>query len=308
MKRTITIIAELAALSLAAAEIDIDGVVWRYTVEDGMATIQGATIPESASHAAKDDSLTLGSTLELLHGGSRGELEIPAKIATNIVKAIAPCAFAGEMRLESAVLPDGIEKIGERAFAGCRNLKSVRIPSSVVEIGSEAFISCRSLAALSLPPNITNIANRAFSDCRMLKEVTLPRHLQNIGAGAFADCAQLRTLTFPQGVASIAHAAFADCDSLETAIFLGPQPETAKDAFARIGENCLFRASSAAGWDVPIPGVWQGRKIADLAIESYRRTTLIYLPSIVGALGTLAVLVLALILRERRSAQDADDF
>lgn len=274
-------------LAAKANEAALDGVLWRYEIVNGGAVIQAAEpIPG-------EDAQTELETLK-----------IPADFDDVPVVAIGDGAFAENDKISEIKIPGGVVSIGSRAFKDCRNLKSVKLPDSTTEIGDRTFSGCRALKSVTLGANITNIAARTFRDCRSLASIDLPENLASIGDRAFADCAALHSVTIPRGVTNIAEWAFADCSALAVVVFLGTEPSVGEDAFARVNADCLFRASSAEGWSVEIPGVWMGHKIIDLAIETYRRKTLIFLPMIVGAIGTIAILVLAIVLRERRSEDD----
>lgn len=193
--------------------------------------------------------------------------------------------------------------------------ETVNGEASVTGVRIDAAVEARDAAELEflrLPEELGGVAvvslgDGVLADFALLRGVKLPSGLRRIGAEAFRGCAELKTVTFPPGVTNISRNAFAGCSSLSTMMFLGGEPVVGEGAFSGVATNCLVRASSGNGWSVAIPGKWQGRDIADLAIETYRRATFIYLPSVVGAIGTLAILVLAIVLRERKN-DDNDDF
>ena len=300
MRRILATALAAASFFQMAANADetvLDGLVWRYDATDGGAIIRGAALPAPApdvENAAAGASST--AALE--------ELKVPAELGGLAVVAIGDDAFNENERLREVKVPEGVKRIGSRAFKDCRSLRSVKLPDSATEIGDRAFSGCRALKSVSLGAHVTNIAERTFRDCRSLGSIDLPECLASIGEKAFADCAALHVVTVPHGVTNIAGWAFADCAALSTVVFLGAEPAVGDDAFARVGEGCFFRASAEEGWSVKIPGTWQGRNIVDLAIETYRRTYLIFLPSIVGAIGTIAILILAIVLRERKEDDD----
>lgn len=284
----------LVPFAAVADEAALDGLIWRFDVVDGGAVIRA--VSEEGGDAA--EAIPFG---EQPGRSALDELEIPEELAGHAVVEIGDGALAELDAIRAVDVPDGVRRIGERSFRDCRGLNVVRLPESVVEIGERAFSGCRSLRHIKLGNNITNMANRVFRDCRSLAAIDLPDNLASIGEKAFADCSSLHSLTIPRGVTNIAASAFADCSSLGVVVFLGAEPSLGEDVFERVDAKCLFRASSSEGWSVEIPGEWQGRKIVDLAIESYRRRTFIFLPMIVGAIGTIAILVLAIVLRERRT-------
>lgn len=296
-----TIAAAIAATMLApfaagAKEYAHDGILWHYDVTDAGAVVLAVeplpTEENGGDVADEGTKLAQPSALETL--------KIPSDFDETATVAIADDAFSGLNYLREVKIPSGVASVGARAFKDCRGLKSVKIPASVIEIGSEAFSGCRSLKAVALGESVTNLPEKVFFDCRALATIDLPGDLASVGERAFADCSALHVVTMPQNVTNIAAAAFADCSSLATVIFLGAEPQVGEDAFAGVDPKCFFRASADKGWGVEIPGVWQGRGIVDLAIETYRRTFFIFLPTIVGVIGTISILVLAIVLRERR--------
>lgn len=293
----------LFPFAVVADEAESDGVVWLYEVENGEADILSAR----AAEVTDDDSAKPESAVFDDAASPFATLEIPGELGGCRVVSIGDDAFAGIDEICEVSIPDGVQRIGSRAFKDCRGVNVVRLPDSVVEIGERAFSGCRMLAHVNLGPNITNIALRTFRDCRSLASIDLPDNIASIGEKAFADCSSLHAVTIPKGVTNIAASAFADCSSLSMVVFLGPEPKLGEGVFDRVNPSCFFRASSAEGWSVDIPGVWQGRKIVDLAIDTYRRRILIFLPMVVGAIGTIAILVLAIVLRERRGEGEGDE-
>lgn len=286
--------ASVVPLAVFGEEVAVDGVLWRFDVADGGAVIRSVAL--EAGEAAESSPIGEEKAAQALK-----ELEIPAELAGNRVVEIGDGAFFGQDAIREVTLPEGVMRIGVRAFKDCRGLNVVHLPTSVIEIGERAFSGCRSLKHINLGDDVTNIATRTFRDCRELAAIDLPGNLASIGEKAFADCSALHAITVPRGVTNIAASAFADCSALGVVVFLGAEPTVGEDAFERVDAKCFFRASESEGWSVKIPGVWQGRKIVDLAIDAYRRRTLIFLPMIVGSIGTVAILVLAIVLRERRS-------
>lgn len=288
-------------MTIEADEAALDGLLWSYDIFEGGAVIRSVQPVEEESDG--DAGEAGAETLEP-SAPSLTALKIPSELGQAPVLAIGDGAFEEMDGLREVKIPAGVMSIGARAFKDCRALRSVKLPPSVIEIKNRAFSGCRSLKSINLGANITNIEDRVFRDCRALSSIDLPDDLADIGEKAFADCSSLHSVTIPRGVTNIASWAFADCTSLAVAVFLGPEPRVGEEVFARVDAQCFFRASGAEGWSVEIPGVWQGRRIVDLAIETYRRRILIFLPMIVGAIGTVAILVLAIVLRERRNDDD----
>ena len=143
-------------------------------------------------------------------------------------------------RSGSCTIPSGVKKIGAAAFCGASKMTEVELPSSVKEIGGDAFNGCASVSAFSLPQNLERVDEYAFAGCSGISEMRIPEFVSHIGEGAFLGCTNLVCVYFD------GHAP----TNGVTAESLG------------LPENCrLFVRKGSSGWDVDIPGNWNGLQI-----------------------------------------------
>ena len=104
----------------------VDGIIWRYKVSNGCATIGRS-------------SRQTYSAISVL---TSGDLAIPVALGGHPVVGIDSFAFEKCSRLTSITIPDGVESIGYGAMEGCYKLEEVTIPQSVTKIAENAFCGC----------------------------------------------------------------------------------------------------------------------------------------------------------------------
>ena len=212
------------------------------------------------------------------------------------VMGIRKCAFFGCKSLKSVVIGNSVTSIGWCAFSSCSSLKSVTIGNSVTSIRNGAFAACHSLESVAIPNSVTNIDSGAFSHCTSLKEfvvdannmsyksengllfskdgtvlvacpgaktnVTLPNNVISIENRAFPECRSLKIVTIPDSVRNIGDSAFSYCSSLTSVFFDGDAPIMGSAVFNCVNRGCTaYVRKGSSGWNVPIPGVWNGINI-----------------------------------------------
>ncbi|MBR2892524.1 MAG: leucine-rich repeat domain-containing protein, partial [Clostridia bacterium] len=147
------------------------GNVFEYTVENGEATIVGATI-------------------------EKGDVIIPNELGGYPVKKIGKKAFYSEYKIKSIFIQSGIEEIDEKAFASDDdrdddvriNLKSLTLPDTLKKIGYSAFTYAIINGELTLPESLQYIDNYAFVFAYFHnKEMFIPKNVEYIGEGAFLN-------------------------------------------------------------------------------------------------------------------------
>ena len=207
---------------------------WKYTVDNGVATVTGYT--------GSDTSITIPTTLD----GYK-------------VKRIGDNAFE-ESNIQSVVIPEDILSIGKCAFKNCTKLSSVTInakeladaPSAAHSAGNDDSFSpfynagasvstftvtfgnsvkcvpanlfatshgksdntyCH-VTSVVLSSSVTSIGEYAFNKCYDLKSVTLGDSLTEIGDSAFEDCESIQSITIPAATKTIGECAFKNCTGL----------------------------------------------------------------------------------------------
>ncbi len=194
-----------------------DGVLWKYTEEQGVTDI---VIPKG-------------------------------------VTRIENWAFWGCKSLRSVHIPVGVTKIGDGAFYGCESLISVIIPEGVMSVEKYAFAFCTSLIDVTVPESMPSIGIGAFLKTPWLEEcpddwviingillkykgtdahVTIPKEVTSIGAGAFYEYQIMQSVTIPDTVTSIGMSAFGRCDHLAGLVI--------PDSVAWIGDLAFYKCRS----------------------------------------------------------------
>ena len=201
------------------------------------------------------------------------------------IRGIGDDAFSGCDELTAVKIPSGVKTIGDYAFCECSMLASVTIPDSVTRIGRMAFKYCNSslydehsvsgailvdgwaIDCSEEEPEFLDlrgtrgIASEAFA-MTGIEEVLLPERLKRIDDGAFA-CASLTNIVIPSEVAYIGKFGL-ECPLLESIVFNGNAPEVADSAFSPFNaeRSTVYVQRGSTGWNVGIPGTWNGMKIA----------------------------------------------
>ena len=133
-----------------------------------------------------------GNNAKVIHGdySTMTEITIPGSVeiggTTQIVKRIAPKAFAGYFNLKTIKLEDGVELIGRESFSNCSNLSSIIFPSTLKTVEYNAFAGCWGNYDIILPEGLEYINFGAFQSARS-KKVLLPSTLKSIGSAAFSN-------------------------------------------------------------------------------------------------------------------------
>lgn len=91
---------------------------------------------------------------------------------------------------------------------------------------------------------------------------TLPNGLIAIGKEAFMGCSELQLVSIPASLKYIGERAFQGDECLSFISFKGDAPYVHRDAFNDVSTNCIVYVSrNSKGWNVPIPGTWNGLRI-----------------------------------------------
>ena len=238
----------LALLPTAAFAETVNGIKFKYTVEEGKATITGV-----------DGNLP-----------ADGVVVIPDTIGGHLVTAIGKSAFQNSgLTAVDMSGADHLEIIGEMAFLTCKSLNRVDFPQNgrLKTIGEGAFSTGDRTGAtfteLCIPASVETIGNRAFGKCSKLETVTfapgselkeivgdaffntalesitIPEKVTTIGSGAFEGCSKLKKVTFAPGskLETIGENAFSGCDNLQTVYYDGNNDGLKQSLQSQLGEK-----------------------------------------------------------------------
>ena len=202
-------------LKARTAEAIVDGVSLSYSVSDGQASVNHATVPTDTSVVIAIPATLGGYPVTSVQPFAFGECDnLTSVTLPDSVTRIGKYAFTSCSSLTNMTLGSGLTWIGISAFSSCSGLTSVSIPDSVVGIEYGAFSGCSSLTNVVLPDSVTSIEERIFSGCANLTSVVIGKSVTNIGEYAFSDCSSLTNVEIPNSVTRIGEKAFMYCDGL----------------------------------------------------------------------------------------------
>ena len=235
-----------------------------------------------------DPAKSLGSPLTA--GAELYVAGVPVGKTLNIpdsVTNISQCAFYGWTNITSVTMANSVTNIGAFAFGACSKLSSVTISDGAITIGEGAFLSCSAMNTLTLGKHVQNIGNEAFSGCSSLTGIDIPDSVRSIGRKSFRGCSSLACAINLKNVTSIGAEAFSysaleeifmsctvesigdyaftGCNSLSRVVFAGAAPSVGSRVFYGVKSGCTaYVPWGSTGWNVPIPGTWNGINIAYL--------------------------------------------
>lgn len=184
-------------------------------------------------------------------------------VISTSVTAIGDSAFLGCSSLTNVVISDSLTYISDEAFMNCSSLTNIVIPGSVSYIGHNSFESCHSLTSIVIPDGVTIVEPEAFYNCTSLTNIVIPDSVTSIADGAFRWCRSLTSVVIPENVTYIGKNVFDGCESLRTIIFEGDAPSNVFFLFLKdVDPECVvYVQKDSTGWEVDIPGEWNGVKI-----------------------------------------------
>lgn len=178
-------------------ETEIDGLTYRFTVEDGSIVIKG-------------------------YEGDATDLVLPTSIAGKDVVAIGDGGVFSNSDLKTVTIPETYVSIGSAAFKGCKSLTTVTIAGEIYDVRSGAFMDCTALVTVS---GVIDgpVYERGFEGCISLKDIDLS-DISSVGSYAFKNCRSLESITLD--VQKINFESFYGCSSLKSVNFV---PHTYND-------------------------------------------------------------------------------
>lgn len=128
---------------------------------------------------------------------SQEVLNIPDRIDSMPVVAVAPHAFTGLSSLTSISMPDTVVSLGGCAFQDCKRLAKIRFSASLSELNPNWFRGCGALERMVLPGCLEEITAGIFSIAG-LKYLKIGASTQGIAPGAF-EKSRLEVLEIAEG-------------------------------------------------------------------------------------------------------------
>ena len=215
-------------------QAEIDGVIYRYTIEE-----QQAAITEVIHTADSPAAITLPSALD----------GVP-------VTTLGWHAFAGCQTLAAVTIPDSVTTLSSMLFYGCPALEKVVVPASVNVLYHGSYSptpktvdyiyggpfagwpGAKTAGPIGSGCNIefgwtTELPGFAFAGCANLTEVTIPDTVTMLGGYLFSHCDSLTQVTLPPAIrdCGIKAPAFEDGIRVNGGVFAGwPNARTAGPA------------------------------------------------------------------------------
>ena len=253
----------------------------------GLASI---SVEDGNPNYSSKNGLLLSKDGRILIQGVNGDATIPASVAS-----IGASAFERCSGLITVEIPDSVTNIEQSAFYYCSSLVAilvddgnpryssanglllskdgreliegvngdVTLPHSVTSIVDYAFGGRSGLTSVTIGDGVTSIGEGAFRDCNCLTNVTIGSAVTCIGRSAFSYCSGLTGIIIPDSVTNIGSSAFWCCGALTNVVFYGDAPLMGSSVFEGVNSSfCAYVRRASTGWDVEIPGAWQGVSIA----------------------------------------------
>ena len=239
---------------------EVHGVVWSYTVTDGMVTVGEGVLGKTA-----------------IDRGTSGGITIPSSLGGYPVVDIALRAFQGCRYITSVAISDSVTNISSAAFSSCDSLQYVYIGKGVENIASGPFRYCRSLVSFGVHPEnrrcsaingvlLFNLTDPESPNPRYRLvagvggDVVIPYGVVSIPSDAFSNITNLTSVVVPSSVEIFSgQPSFGKCMNLKHIYFQGNAPTS---EFSFDHTNCtVYVNKGSLGWGVEIPGTWNRLKI-----------------------------------------------
>lgn len=151
-----------------------------------------------------------------------------------------------------------------------RTLVSVSITDETLETGASAFRNCSNIKRITLSDGMYRIRGGTFRGCSALEEVNIPTSVTQLIGNCFEGCRMSR-IVIPASVSSFNSDVFKNCSMLKTVMFEGDAPSSmGSNNFQGTASGCTaYVMPGSAGWNVTIPGKWQGINIDYLKSVEY---------------------------------------
>ena len=174
--------------------------------------------------------------------------------------------YVGDAPIEELIVADGVTTIEVYPFDwNYSNIRKLVIPNSVTRIGyyfmRDAFYGLDKLVSITIPQCISG-SQRMYEVLHYsdnLRELVIADGATSIGSDLFQGCSQLESVAISASVTDIEAGAFSALSELKSVYFRGDAPKSVSGAFNSVGSSCVvYVERGSSGWNVDIPGVWQG--------------------------------------------------
>ena len=238
------------------------------------------------------ETVSIPSSTEYVGGGAFSNSGLQWIVIPDSVTELGEGVCMGCHSLTAAWIGAGVKRLEMFTFAECYNLKDVYLSNEITDIFAYAFRRCYSLERLDVPASVENLWGISFMQCTNLMSVaidsnnanyttvagsvyskdmrelvmcpngveaiTVPDGVEQINRYAFHFCSKLSTVVLPASLSLIQKDTFYETP-YKTIIFEGDAP-TVEDG-AKLDSASIFVTKKSEGWNVPIPGFWNGMKI-----------------------------------------------
>ena len=231
-------------------------------------------------------------------GGSRNIRELIFLSGVGQIRDNFFTTFANDFtNLSRIVFAETVTNLGVQAISHLDALTDVTLPASMTSIGDVNFVGCPKLERIEvdernpsyvsvdgvvyprdlsriicfpegkrgvfvMPNEVTQLEDFAL-ERRSVEKLICGSSLTNIRECALMECGNLTSVRISSSVKTIGRWAFAGCENLKFFTFEGDAPDIAPFAFEAIPSDCkIFVPHGSTGWNVEIPGVWNGFEIS----------------------------------------------
>jgi len=153
-------------------------------------------------------------------------------------------------------IPRTLKKFGTQAFKYCDKLEEVDIESIAAWCG---------ITSDSAEGNPLCFARTLKLNGKKVVDLVIPEGVKSIGKYAFRNDNggnYYKTISFPASLQQLDEAAFYGSSSLTNMVFHGNAPTVGASCFSGVPSACIVGVlRKSTGWDVVIPGTWNGMRI-----------------------------------------------
>jgi len=213
------------------------------------------------------------------------------------LKYIGVGAFRNDACLDNLIIPDAVEYVDDEAFMNCTFLRQLQLGNGLKRIGDRAFYHCSQLTTLDIPDGVNEVGSQSFYYCWRMLSIKLPLDLVDVGTNMFERCSSLIGMSVPSERFTIKDLAPDHLSKLTSVVVLEGSVSVCSNAFANctaltsaiipsgvtnIGDQAFMNCSLLA--EIAIPDGVQG--IGVRAFSGCTKLGGIVLPDTVSSIGS----------------------